>query len=49
VKSHGGTDAFGFEFAIMKAVEEARNNIVEKISAQLDLAQLSANATPNQD
>jgi glycerol-3-phosphate acyltransferase PlsX len=49
VKSHGGTDAFGFEYAIMKAVEEARNNIVEKISAQLDLAHPSANATPNQD
>lgn len=40
VKSHGGSDAFGFEFAIAKAVEEARNDIVGKISAQLDQAQL---------
>jgi len=51
VKSHGGTDAFGFEHAILKAVEEARNNIVEKISAQLEIehAKLNQeNSTPIQ-
>lgn len=39
VKSHGGTDAYGFEFAINKALEESKNNIVSKISAQLELEQ----------
>jgi glycerol-3-phosphate acyltransferase PlsX len=51
VKSHGGTDAFGFEHAILKAVKEARNNIVEKISAQLEIehAKLNQeNSTPIQ-
>ncbi len=39
VKSHGGTDAFGFEYAIAKAVEEARNNMIEKITTQLEIEQ----------
>jgi glycerol-3-phosphate acyltransferase PlsX len=39
VKSHGGTDAIGFEFAIVKALEEARHNIVSKILTQLELEQ----------
>jgi glycerol-3-phosphate acyltransferase PlsX len=35
VKSHGSADAFGFEFAIQRASDEARNGLLDLISARL--------------
>ena len=35
VKSHGGTDSFGFRHAIEVAIEEVENNLVEKIQFAL--------------
>ncbi len=35
VKSHGGTDAYGFEHAIKVAVKEARAGIIENIKTRL--------------
>jgi len=35
VKSHGGADRFAFEHAIDTAVEEARSNVLKRISDQL--------------
>lgn len=35
VKSHGGADRFAFEHAIEVAVEEARSNVLKRISDQL--------------
>jgi glycerol-3-phosphate acyltransferase PlsX len=35
VKSHGGTDSFGFAAAADLAVEMARNDVIAKISADL--------------
>jgi phosphate acyltransferase len=35
VKSHGGTDAFGFASAIDVAVDMVENRIVEKIAADM--------------
>ncbi len=37
IKSHGGTDAFGFRYAIETAIEEVDNKIIENIKKQLDL------------
>lgn len=35
VKSHGAADAFGFEFAIARAVEEARNGVLLHITERM--------------
>ena len=35
VKSHGGADAFAFQHAITKAIEEARSGVLSHISEQL--------------
>lgn len=35
VKSHGSADAMAFETAIHRAAEEARNNLLERISARM--------------
>lgn len=35
VKSHGSADAFGFGFAIERAVEEVRNGVLRRISDQM--------------
>ena len=37
IKSHGGTDAFGFRYAIETAIEEVDNKIIENIKKQLEL------------
>ena len=37
VKSHGGADELAFGHALQTAYEEARNNVVEKISKQLKI------------
>jgi len=37
VKSHGGADSYSFFFAIQTAIEESKNNVLEKIQKQLDL------------
>lgn len=39
VKSHGGTDAFGFASALDIAIEMARSGLVEKIAADLQAKQ----------
>jgi len=36
VKSHGGTDEFGFERAIMVAYNQAKNGLLEKIKHEMD-------------
>ncbi len=41
IKSHGGTDAYGFRYAIDTAIEEVDSKIIQKISKQLDLEILS--------
>jgi glycerol-3-phosphate acyltransferase PlsX len=38
IKSHGGTDQFGFQRAIEVAVLEARNGVPERIAERLDAA-----------
>ena len=43
VKSHGGTDAYGFRFAIETAVEEAENQVIDKIRKQLEIESLVEN------
>jgi glycerol-3-phosphate acyltransferase PlsX len=35
VKSHGSADRFSFEHAIETAMEEARSNVLKRISDQL--------------
>ena len=37
IKSHGGADSYSFFFAIQTAIEESKNNVLEKIQKQLDL------------
>ena len=37
VKSHGGADSYSFFFAIKTAIEESKNNVLEKIQKQLEL------------
>jgi len=46
VKSHGGADAFAFKHAIIKAVEEARSGVLERISEHLALEHAQSE-TPN--
>jgi glycerol-3-phosphate acyltransferase PlsX len=46
VKSHGGADAFAFRHAIIKAVEEARSGVLERISEHLALEHAQSE-TPN--
>ena len=41
IKSHGGTDAYGFRYAIDTAIEEVDSKILQKIRKQLDLEILS--------
>ena len=43
VKSHGGTDAYGFRFAIETAVEEVENQVIDKIRKQLEIESLVGN------
>ena len=43
VKSHGGTDAYGFRFAIETAVEEVESQVVDKIRKQLEIESLVGN------
>ncbi len=35
VKSHGSADVFGYEWAMRRAAEAARNNLIERISARV--------------
>lgn len=35
IKSHGSADAFAFEHALERAVEEARNGVLQRISARM--------------
>jgi glycerol-3-phosphate acyltransferase PlsX len=42
IKSHGSADAFAFEFAIERAVEEARNGVLAHITDRMSLIQRSA-------
>lgn len=44
VKSHGGTDAFGFATAVDVAIDMVANGLVAKISE--DVAQVNALLTP---
>lgn len=44
VKSHGGADRFAFEHAIDVAVEEARSNVLKRISDQLQQLEAGARA-----
>jgi glycerol-3-phosphate acyltransferase PlsX len=37
VKSHGSADTFAFQFAIKRAVEEARNGVLRRINEQMSL------------
>jgi glycerol-3-phosphate acyltransferase PlsX len=37
VKSHGSADSYSFFFAIQTAIEESKNNVLEKIQKQLEL------------
>ena len=37
VKSHGSADSFAFQFAIQRAVEEARNGVLRRINEQISL------------
>ena len=37
VKSHGSADSYSFFFAIQTAIEESKNNVLEKIQKQLGL------------
>ena len=37
IKSHGGTDAYGFRFAIETALEELENGVLDKIRKQLEI------------
>lgn len=37
VKSHGSADSFAFQFAIERAVEEARNGVLQRINEQVSL------------
>ena len=37
IKSHGGTDAYGFRYAIETAIEEIESKIIENIKKQLDV------------
>jgi glycerol-3-phosphate acyltransferase PlsX len=41
IKSHGGTDAYGFRYAIETAIEEVDSKIIESIKKQLDLEAIS--------
>jgi glycerol-3-phosphate acyltransferase PlsX len=43
VKSHGGTDSYGFRFAIETAVEEVESDVVDKIRKQLEIESLVGN------
>ena len=43
VKSHGGTDAYGFRFAIETAVEEVEKQVIDKIRKQLEIESLVGN------
>ena len=42
VKSHGSADAYAFEFAIRRAVEEARTGVLSHITARMAAIQKSA-------
>jgi glycerol-3-phosphate acyltransferase PlsX len=44
VKSHGGADAFAFEWALRRAFDAANNNVQEQLSAMI--AELMPSATP---
>ncbi|MSQ81154.1 MAG: phosphate acyltransferase PlsX [Candidatus Methylopumilus sp.] len=37
VKSHGGADSYSFFYAIQTAIEESKNNVLERIQSQLEL------------
>jgi glycerol-3-phosphate acyltransferase PlsX len=37
IKSHGSADSYSFFFAIQRAIEESKNNVLEKIQKQLEL------------
>ena len=41
IKSHGGTDSYGFRFAIDTAMEEINSNIIKSIGKQLDLESIT--------
>ena len=42
VKSHGSADRFSYEHAIETAVEEVRNNVLKRISDQMQLLKVAA-------
>jgi len=41
IKSHGGTDAYGFRFAIETALEEIESGVLAKIRKQLEIESLA--------
>lgn len=45
VKSHGGTDTFGFYHAIHVAIEEARNGVLKRITEQLEIEHIQSAKT----
>ena len=47
VKSHGGTDAFGFAAAIDVAIQVTRNKLIEKIAADLTVKSYANQAGEN--
>lgn len=40
IKSHGSADAFAFEFALLRAVEECRRNVLGRIAEQIAVEHL---------
>ncbi len=45
VKSHGGADAVGFYHAIHVAMEEAQSDVLQRISAQLEIEHLTTTSS----
>ena len=46
IKSHGGTDAIGFEYAIRVAVNEVQNQLPQLIGARLSALQGQSKPSP---
>lgn len=42
VKSHGSADSFAFQFAVRRAIEEAREGVLRRISEQTTIMQVGA-------
>jgi fatty acid/phospholipid biosynthesis enzyme len=42
VKSHGSADAFGFECAVRRAIEEAQNQVLQRLMQRFGTAEAAA-------